>query len=200
MPDEGKGGTFTNITQLVKALAWPVLILYVFLRFQGPLSETVDLLPDTLRHASKISAGGLTLEIEQKAQEKGNDIANALRGLSTEARKLLLQVGDSYWHKWGKDTHGDMVTYTASRTKALRELTQRKLMDYRPESHDTFDAWVRTLGPISTFESGGEPAERLTPSRPLSSDEEKRLQDQQFYLSPLGKKAYNVILEVVVNS
>lgn len=197
MPDEARPTTFTNIASLVKALAWPVLIFYIFMRFQGPLSEIVGLLPDLVKHATKVSAGGVTLEIEQKARETGNEaLTSALKGLSPEARKLLLQVGDSYWREWSSSRDG----YSRSRQRALNELTQRQLVGYRPENHGSFEKWVRTLGTITSSELGEYDTETLKPSRPLSTEEERRLFAQEFLLSPLGKKAYAVILDVVVHS
>lgn len=197
-PVASKSSMFGNINDLIKALIWPVLILYVLLRYQSPISDTIDLLPNLIKHATKFSAGGVTLEIEQRAQESGNEnLAIALKGLSPEARKLLLQVGDSYWTEWGKGVQGEYLTY---RQTALNELVERKLVDFRPEGHGAFQKWIQGLGSISSTDGDATAPKMLRPNRTLSQEEEKRLLNEQFFLSPLGKKAYDVILDVVVHS
>jgi hypothetical protein len=200
MPEETKTTTFGNIVNLIKALAWPTLILYILLYYRQPISETLSLFPNLVRHASKFSAGGVTLEIEQVAQQSGNEqLAVALKGLSPPARKLLLQVGSSYWAEWSKGAPGGPADYFSPDRPELDELVKRKLFTFK-EDQRTFELWVQTLGKITTSEDSNQRKRELRVSRPLTTEQQLRLTSQEFFLSPLGRKAYDVILDVVVNS
>jgi hypothetical protein len=197
-PSATESNAFGNINNLIKALIWPLVILYILLRYHSPVSVTIELIPNLIKHATKVSAGGVTFEIEQKAQESGNEnLAAALKGLSPQARKLLLQVGESYWHEWYKSTLGN---YRADHLPELDELVNRKLVSFQPEDHDSFDKWVQSPGSVFVTNTSDGSEKVLNPTHPLSPDQEKRLLDEKFFLSPLGKKAYGVILDVVVHS
>src|SRR5437867_3181497 len=108
MANETRPNTFENIVNLVKAVVWPLIFVYVLLQYNGPVAQTLALFPDLVKHATKLTAGGITLEIEQKALETGNQaLALALKGLSPNARKLLLRVNESYWSVWDPETKSD---------------------------------------------------------------------------------------------
>lgn len=193
---DDRSDTFSNVVKLIAALAWPVIVLCILVRFSNPLSETASLLPDLVRHATKVTAGGVTLEINEQAQASGGvELAVALKGLSPQARKLLLQVGESYWTQWSPD--GKRGYISGSSPEPLTELYQRKLMSFT-DNPDQFDRFVRSLGTLSYDAEAS--ILKLQPAKKLSTDQEKRLRAQQFHLSELGKRAYDIILDVVVRS
>jgi hypothetical protein len=199
--EETKPSVFANVVNLIKALAWPLIVAYVLIQFSKPLSDTVNLLPDLIGHANKLSAGGVTLEIERQAQASGNaSLAKALKGLTPDARKLLLQIGQSDWILWYKSVGQDAVQFSSLiDRRTLDELKERSLITYREDPSD-FERFVQSLGTVTTATQNGSLSLTLKASKPLTPDQEKRLLNQGVKLSPLGLTAYSVILDVVVHS
>lgn len=102
-----KSDTFWNFVKLIQATAWPVIVLFSFLAYRDPFSRTISEISDLLSHAREMKIGTVSFTIEQEAKGTGDlRLAEALKGLSPEARKLILQTGTSWIALWGEVSPG----------------------------------------------------------------------------------------------
>src|SRR5579859_7337159 len=73
----GSGGAksvdkLNAITSLSRALAWPFIILLLFVVLYEPIIKTAYMVPDVLAESTKLSVGGLSLELERSAKAIGS--------------------------------------------------------------------------------------------------------------------------------
>ncbi len=69
-------------------------MLFVFIWFRSPLTKIADQLPEKVAEANKVTAGGLSFEIEKTAQKTGDpQLATLIGGLSRNAVEMLLRIG-----------------------------------------------------------------------------------------------------------
>lgn len=210
--DEG-ADTFGNIVKLIQSLAWPGLVLLLFIFYRDPFSRTIDQVPDLVGHATEMKVGSVSLEIEQKA-ESSNDtrLADALKGLSPDARRILLERGDSYMRIWSAvDNHGTTYYTRSNITPGFQELVQRKLVEFiGPRKPDGSELIIPTEkdpkslhlmpAPGAISYGGNTPPEIFKASEALTPDELAWLNQEEYRLTELGKKAFDVIVDVVTHS
>src|SRR5436190_13220571 len=104
---ENQKGTFENVNDLLKAILWPVLILFIFFTFKNDIINIVHLIPDKIQSSSKISVGGLSIEIEKSAINSGDPkLAGIIKNLSEQGIRKLLTLG--------KGSFSVMVNYLKS--------------------------------------------------------------------------------------
>jgi hypothetical protein len=81
----------------IRSVAWPLVAVLALLLFRAQIASLF-----TGTQAKEVSiAHVFTMKLEQAAKKTGNPkLAEALKGLSAEARKLLLQMGSTYNQVW----------------------------------------------------------------------------------------------------
>lgn len=115
---------FEATVTLVRALAWPILLILVYLNFRGPIDQSVELIPQMLAQSSKVTIGSLAFEISRSVQATGNaQLINAVGGVSPDALKLLLSVGPSTVRTTFAPPY-----YTEKNLAAHKELERRGLL------------------------------------------------------------------------
>ena len=108
---------------LIKAIIWPVIILYFFLTLRGPITATVEQLPNLFYKTTHITIAGVTLEIDQRLQAIAPpQLQEALSKLSANALKELVSIGEA--------THYTRSSYPdfAQLEPTLKELDQTGLI------------------------------------------------------------------------
>lgn len=199
MPDAQNKKTFEIVVDLIKAISWPLLLVILVLCYRDSIGRIADELPELFSHAREVKVGSVSFTVEQEAQYSNPKLAEALKGLSPEARKILLQTSLNTTHiLWSKTTHDSKVSYYdawADRDGALKELAKRNLIQFK-EDPNSFAKFIKDIG----LQKAGNESNEYTATRAISSDEEQRLLAQGFFLSDLGKQAYNLIIDVVVRS
>jgi hypothetical protein len=150
---------------IVKGLTWPVVIVFVIIFFFGPVSKIAHLLPDKLRDANKISAGGLSLEIQRAASQAGNPrLAERIGGLSENALRFLLNASSGRRGLIGTGTSGSgerrFYLPSSSEMAAIEELASKQLF----ECDMPLPEWRRNVMTyLEPVQAGNSAAYRLKP-------------------------------------
>jgi hypothetical protein len=86
-----------SIIELIKAFAWPISTLVIFLLFYQPLNDLLTILPNVVGRADTITIGDLNVKINQKLRrEAPAKVRAALQDSSAELLKRLIQVQNSF--------------------------------------------------------------------------------------------------------
>lgn len=98
-PSEKKAGIFeyyeTSVA-LIKALIWPIIVLYFFSVLRGPIISTFEQLPYVFQKTTQITIAGVTLEIDQRLQVTASvELREALANLSANALRELVHTGEA---------------------------------------------------------------------------------------------------------
>ena len=192
--------SFKVIVDLLRVIVWPIIVLGILFTFRQPIIEVADQLPGKFSAASKFGVGSLTFEIQEQARAKGNLLlAGRLRNLSPEAVRLLIELGQSTMILVSEDIYPERTGLyffpDESRLALVRELDRSGLIEYR-ENLDGFLHWLRSR----LFEVVRDQvrSDRLRPTRPLAPVEKERLTEMYYRLSPLGREAWNTVLNAVL--
>jgi hypothetical protein len=215
MAGQGKS-TFENINDLLRALAWPLLILLAFLVYRTEFNAVIRLIPEKIRSSSKITVGSLSLEIERTAREQGEtELGAIIQNLSEPGIRKLLTLGSGSHSLAVRDD----IDRQGRQKNALSlppdladflELEKSGLLD-ADEPIETYAAYFRSLADKSTryrspegntsdrpatannvkFDHYSIPTDRLTAA------EKQHLEQQSVWLSEKGRKAFDIIVKVV---
>jgi hypothetical protein len=94
MPDEESRRS--GAADVAKALAWPIVALVALVAVGGPVRTLLFRAGDVLGASSKVSVGSFSLEVQKAAAKAGDpELGELIRGLGSEAIKLLLNTGES---------------------------------------------------------------------------------------------------------
>ena len=206
--------TFGNIVKIVQSLAWPVLVMLLFIFYRDPFSRTIDQIPDLISHATEMQVGSVSLKIEQKAASSSDTrLADALKGLSPDARRILLEAGESYTTIWGTIENNGTTYYAKNDVKpGFQELVQRKLVEFvgprnpngprsvTPTEKDPRDLDLTPAPPGAVNFGDDHRPEIFVPKKPLTPEELVWIDQEEFRLTDLGKKAFDIIVDVVTHS
>lgn len=191
--------TFASI---IKTVTLPLVLLFLFFEFRSPLSDIARLLPQKIDQAYKVSAGGLSIEIERSAKASGNpELAKLIDGLSRNALEILLRSSknESSIMSTSPGASPGQVVYNIPHTAeiaALQELETNGLIEPgKPISewyeevkqklalknnYGTYDAYVALKGKAK-----------------LDEESEKSLWAARYKLSELGEKSVDLIIRSV---
>src|SRR3954470_23543522 len=91
-----------NITDLLKVVLWPIIVVVIILIFWRPLYLTLNRLPDVLNKSEAITIGSLSIKLEKKIISKPTEeVQNVLKELSaTSVETLIYSNGTTnYYHE-----------------------------------------------------------------------------------------------------
>lgn len=189
---------------LVKAVIWPALILYVFFALHVPIDQILSELPEKLSEAQKISVGSLSLEVQAQAKRTGGmELAVTLQNLSPKAVALLININRAYWAVYSLDMQERKIFGPSpERVKLVAELQSQNLLVFS-EDPLAFDKFLKTLQLTKTSEGrtsehGEEQPAEYKLTRDLTEEENKRLQREQIHLTELGASAFDSVVAAVV--
>lgn len=176
----------------MKVMVWPALILILFLWLRGPITKTVEVLPERISKSTKLTVWNLSIEIQQAAQNSGHpELAEIIGELSPRAIETLLRIA--------KDKHGLVATGdgqsvyflpTSEEMDALLELERKGLLRFELPPQD-FNNFAQRL-PWEINQQTGE----YRPTRPLTQAEKEKLLQQQYYLTDIGRTTFDLIIQV----
>ncbi|WP_303317849.1 hypothetical protein Q4Q34_18215 [Flavivirga abyssicola] len=90
---------FEHIVSLIKSLIWPFIILVFFLSYKTEFNAIVNYLPEMIKKSSKVTVGGISIEVQNIAEISGNpELAKIIPSLSNEGIKTLLKIGTGGRH------------------------------------------------------------------------------------------------------
>ena len=84
--------------ELIKSLAWPVIVVLFLIFNWSPIRESVKLFPQLISRSESISIAGLSIEINQKLERESTpEIKESLRMISPHLIDIITNIGDSAW-------------------------------------------------------------------------------------------------------
>lgn len=111
---------------LIKAVIWPAVILFFFLVFRGPITDTVEELPNLFSKTTLITVGSVTIEVDQRLLANANPkLRDSLSKLSAGAIRLLVKYGGG-----GTYTNSSYPKF-AQEEPVLRELAEAGLIEFK---------------------------------------------------------------------
>lgn len=194
---------FKIIVELIKAIIWPSVVVGLILMFRKPLSLIINQLPAKFSRATKVSVGGLSVEIQAKALEAGNPLlAEKIGTLSAEALEQLLKIDKSalsmgFVSKGQKQDGSEYYSLPGSiKLNAFLELETKGFLEFKEPLAD----YLRFVESLSMIKDEQTFLRRTDyhPSRPLSDQETKRLVYQSYSITDLGRQAFYTIISVIV--
>jgi len=196
----GARAYFPLWTELLKAIAWPLLALTFFIMFHSPIARTIALIPDKLEKADKGNIGSLSWEIKQQAKEQGgSDLAERVGTLSPAAIEELVKTPRDGSMGFVSSLSGRQNAYTIpfeSRITAFLELEAAQLLRFKDPLADWL-AYVAKL-PLQTDESVKLSYGRTVfATEPLTPQQHRKLDEQSYELTPKGKQAVEAIVTAI---
>lgn len=190
------------VVDVLRILIWPALVVGAFVVFKQPVLSIANELPLKFSAATKVGVGSLVLEIQQQARASGNpQLASRIGKLSPEAIRHLMEMGQSHMILIGsgKDPDGNTTYFypEENRVQAARELAANGLVEFK-EDIDGFFKWIKSDRFRRTSPYGRSDSRSFAPTSPLTPTEELRLKEQYYKLNDLGKKAWQAVLEAVL--
>lgn len=191
--------TTESIISSLKVIAWPLVIIILVASFWNPIYNTIAQLPNLISSASKISVGPFTLEMERVAKAIGNEsLGQLMGGLSPRAIELLIETGGARYILVGTDKgpNNNMITLPNEiDIEALKELNNKELLEFN-EPLEEFLVFFQSLGLIQDTSISAS-ARYYKTSRPLTKEEINRLEDQMYFLTDLGKEAFDLVVRTI---
>lgn len=123
--------TLTEIRELIKAAAWPVVALIMFLGLFTPIRALVAELPHAVGRANVVSIGQVRVELSN-ALSATPEVQEGLKGLKGSSVRALLQLN---LPRLVCDFTNDPAAFVLDRV-AHRELQGKKLVDIRDRPTD----------------------------------------------------------------
>ena len=189
------GSLVDILAKILSLITWPVVILIVIIAFYSPVNRIVQQLPDKFSQSSEITVGTLiSLKIREQAKASGNEeLAKIIEGLSQDAIKWILKIGDSPYRVIGTDDGGTGITTNyildTDHYSLWIELSSKGLLK---SSEDLYR--------YRTFFDSLQPTNGRIPVGSLTEEQKDRLLTNDLQLTDSGKRAYEIILEVIAES
>ncbi len=186
------------LSKLFGLLTWQVIVLIAIVMFYTPLRQMADLLPEKFARSSEINVGVLSLKIQEEAKASGSEeLATIITGLSQDAIKWLLNLGNGSYRVIGSDDGGTGIVrnyYLPRHYPVWKELEDKGLIQSDVNLND-FEKYFNSLNPIDV----GEPIGYEIPVSTLTQAQIDKLLKNSVELTDTGKRAYEIIISVVAD-
>lgn len=187
--------------ELIKSIAWPLLALAVFIALIYPTIQILNILPSRM---SEFSVGDLSIKVQQIAKEMNlEDLGYTIGELSPNAVEIMLNRGKGAMQlipdvKPSAGSANEVILPSEETMDALVELESKNLLQFSVPMNEYYEL-LKRLG----FEKV-EPSNRThgvvyKTNKALTEDEIAKLENQTYELTDLGKSAFNIIVQSVVN-
>lgn len=186
---------------LLKALAWPALALYVLAVYREPIRRLVLIVPAKLEQTSKVSIGSLVVEMQTTLANIGDpELANELPHLSRSAYEQLLSMQNEdavltlVTFSGTADEHGILLP-SSEEIEVARELTRMGLIE-SSEPLEEFIQFIEVLPQSPTPYDGGTWILRDS----LSEIDYQRIVVHSCKITPRGQRLYEVLIGVILST
>lgn len=205
---EIKKSNFENITNLIQAIIWPIVVLSVLTFYHAEISEM-------FRSSSKVSLGSFSMEMQREASNQGSaDLSNVITELSIPGIKHLLTMGASGSYgivgqrrPYGGQDSGYTLSADLSSWKELEKANLVKGNDFRIsdiielfkslKAQET-NVYYNDEGYSTTAKEEKYPhegKEYFIPESQLNKDLKQKLENYSITLTENGRKALDIIVE-----
>ena len=186
------------LSKVLGLITWQVIVLIAIMMFYAPLRQIADLLPAKLARSNEINVGVLSLKIQEEAKAAGSEeLATIITGLSQDAIKWLLNLGNSSYRVIGSDDGGTGIVrnyYLPKHYAVWKELEDKGLIQ-SDVNLNAFEKYFHSLNPIEVEE----PIRYEIPVSTLTQAQIDELLKNSVELSDTGKRAYEIIIIVVAD-
>lgn len=202
--DGGSLKTFEQVVNLIKAIAWPVLIAVFFLVYRDTARQVAEQVPVLLGRATKVSAGGLAIEIKEQAEQAGGSrLSSVVTSLDGTEVQQLLKVGCGYWGLFGTGYRPGVYSVPSGPERdLLAKLESRHLVQFllhqQPITLKKVESEVQRFPAWSDGgNSSADPNIRFFTLPADATEREKEMLAADYKLTDLGRSAFNSVLAAV---
>jgi hypothetical protein len=202
---EASGHGFLDILKALAAfisgVAWPLVVVTSLLVFRQPVHSLVAALADRVHAATKFSAGAISFEIQRIAEANGNpELGSLVSGLSAAAVERLLTTGNASHGivgTWDTPTANLYSLPKEREMTTLRDLERKGLLKFSQPFEEWMARFNALLEPDSSVSGERVP---YRAKRALNAEELKWLHSQSVSLTPLGRRALDLVVQTIVGS
>lgn len=185
---------------ILKSLLWPCIFLLFYTFNFGPINNIIREIPSKINQSDKFSVAGLSIEINQKAEQKGiPELASITNDLTSEEIELILNIGNRNMGYVGTGIKkNEIFLESGKKKKILLELFQKGLIDIRIPM-DEYDDYLKKNN-IKMSSQFSTDAENYILTDEQMKNNFQYINSQGYSLSNLGKKFFSIVIEVVVEN
>jgi len=111
---------FELTVELVKALAWPSVVVILLFAFWAPLENTINILPQLIDRSDTITIGSVAIKVGRKLSGHITpEVKKALKNISDNGIERLLDFEEDQQKEYGKDHKPSAPTYELIKLKLL---------------------------------------------------------------------------------
>ena len=201
---------FRIAVDLVRALAWPAVLVGVLVAFRAPLAALANLLPAKLESAATVELGGIRVAASERIRSAANpELAMKLSGLSNysihhimKSGEMPMLIGMLYRDSkkktssglprlifciYGRDYDAEVQLFAAGLIEYTNGMGPRETREWL-EAHFTRSRDCPDEGRLA-YEA----------NRDLTLEEMKGLDPYSYKLTPAGQKVYRAIFTTVLD-
>lgn len=178
---------------LIKAAAWPVVVLVLYSQLHVPITKLFEELPKALSQSSKLSVGSLSIEIQRSLKLSDPLLADKLKGLSESEIQELLDLYPLGWQWIGHSNDKTHYYFTRQeRIDVWKKLNARGLVTF----NKTPEAFTKEIDRYPWTSKTTEEGVLKSPT----NAQVLFLEDQATDLSDDGKKVITAAFGVMVRA
>ncbi len=149
MADNSSKTRYEITVELIKALLWPTIAIFILILFWQPLRLVADQLPNIVSRSETITISGLSIKIRNSdiVQKPSDSVKTALASLSADGVKTMLNNSNGvYWNvgdeSFGRKQYAELIKLGLYREVPPKELQERN----KQNKNYGFGAEVTPLG------------------------------------------------------
>lgn len=193
--------------RLIASLAWPLLILFVFLSLRHQITAVFSAIPTKLSESTKFAIGSLSFEMNQTAKQTGDpQLPKLIEELSANALTVLMVTGNSSkYFAYAEPGDNEYFFPGKDTLDAMNELEKKKMLTFDVPMEQYMKS-IADLGFDTRVKESvdelvrGDPQMSYGAGRKLTGNDVKALQRQQYKLSASGKKAFRLVVDAVTKN
>lgn len=144
MSESNSKSSLELITDLIKALAWPLFAAVVLISFWSQLQSASKELPNLLSRSETLSIAGLSLKIGKGlGRQPSTKVKKALSELSPDGIHRLLNMSSSSWWDVGSESTGKTDNAEVVRLGLLEEVPDNEIRATNERDGKRFGYGVR---------------------------------------------------------
>ncbi len=149
MADNVSKSKFEITVDLIKALVWPVISLFILIIFWQPLRLVANQLPSIVSRSETITISGLSLKIRNNdiVQKPSDSVKTVVAALSADGVKTMLNNSSGVYWNVGDEAFGRKQYEELIKLGLYREVPRTELEEKKEQNKNYgFGAEVTPLG------------------------------------------------------
>lgn len=116
--------------ELIRALAWPTIVVILLISFWAPLQKTAKLLPILIDRSDTITIAGLTIKVKESLRKQASpEVEIVLSKLDRVGIEQVLEMGESTWWDIDDSEYGRSKTVELISLGLLEEVSDGEIKE-----------------------------------------------------------------------